>query len=49
MKNEKPDTFTTEVIASRRVTVDQSLAELWGIEIGDKLTLKICGVNKKEA
>jgi hypothetical protein len=50
MTENKPDTFTTEVIASRRVTVDQALSEIWGIEIGDKITLKIIGVHKvKEA
>lgn len=47
--NEKPDTFTTEVISNRRVTVDQALAELWGVEIGDKITLKIIAVHKIEA
>jgi len=47
MTQKKSDTFTAEVIASRRVTVDQSLAEVWGIEIGDIVEFKIISVHKK--
>ena len=43
----KPDTFTTPVIAGRRITLDNSLSELWGIELGDKVTVKIITVYKK--
>ena len=43
----KPDTFTTSVIDGRRITLDNSLSELWGIELGDKVTVKIITVYKK--
>lgn len=47
MNDKKPDTFTAEVIGGRRITIDKTVAEIWGIIESDILEVKICGIHKR--
>ncbi|MGD0071354.1 MAG: hypothetical protein ABSB71_07760 [Candidatus Bathyarchaeia archaeon] len=49
MNTQKPDTFTTSVQELFRLVIPVTMRELWAIQVGDILEVKICGVHKKEA
>jgi bifunctional DNA-binding transcriptional regulator/antitoxin component of YhaV-PrlF toxin-antitoxin module len=49
MSKDKPDIFSATVQELNRVVFPATMRELWHIEAGDIVELKICGVHKKEA